>query len=441
MKLLLLSFFICFVLILEAKEPLSLEACVSFALEHNLSLKSQQYDVLKQRLHLANAKQQFLPAISANSYYNERFGRSIDPETNTALTNQFFTSGFGINASLSLFEGFRRSNRIKLEKNLLESERAGIQKAEDWLTFQIIELYSNALFYQGIIDVIREQVDLSYRLLKRQRRMVELGQKSLLDLTDVEAQMAEDSLELERYEMEMNLAFHSLRKAMNYSLDEELELEVFQLQVVEAQSSNCNPVQVMLLAEKHLPQIRILEGQLKSAGLLLKETKASLWPSLTLNIGVSSAYNETTHDPDGETMSFSKQLDVNSGSYVGVNLSIPLFSRWCNHTNVKLAKLNNESAKQHYEEMWQQLRFDVYENTLLLGAALARYKAGIKNEAKQQMAFTNGEKRLENGLISTLDFYALENSLTHSKIERLRLSIELFLQYKTIEYYVSGTIM
>lgn len=55
----------------------------------------------------------FTPSVDGNSYGYYRWGRSIDPETNTYVTTTSLNQGFSVSAGISLFDGFSAINNLK----------------------------------------------------------------------------------------------------------------------------------------------------------------------------------------------------------------------------------------------------------------------------------------------------------------------------------------
>ena len=93
---------------------------------------------------------------------------------------------------------------------------------------------------------------------------------------------------------------------------------------------------------------------------------------------------------------------------------IPIFNRLHNRTNIQKAKIDKDLAENYYEKEYSKIQYGIHENALLLESAIKQYQSAMKSEEKQLTAFKAGEKKLETGLINTIDFYTLKNEYARS---------------------------
>ena len=60
----------------------TLDDCISYAKEHNLSIKQSEIDLKSTDIDRLQAKGAFLPSINGNLSYNFNSGKNINPVTN-----------------------------------------------------------------------------------------------------------------------------------------------------------------------------------------------------------------------------------------------------------------------------------------------------------------------------------------------------------------------
>ncbi len=82
----------------------SLDSCISYAINHNIEVRSRNLDRTSAELDVTEAKDAFLPTLDAGASQSFNFGRGLTSENTYANRN---TSQFGWNVSLSvpLFQG------------------------------------------------------------------------------------------------------------------------------------------------------------------------------------------------------------------------------------------------------------------------------------------------------------------------------------------------
>jgi outer membrane protein len=425
---------------LKSQEVFSWRESVQYAMKHNLTI--QRYELFRERqeLNVNSAKYAFLPSVYGSAGYNQSFGRSIDPETNDIINRDFYSNNYNINGSLTLFRGFVRTNRLKYESYILQYQQQSLEAQKMLVAFSVLDSYFNALFYAGMREISREQVAISQRSLEKTEKMLQLGQVSGSAVREIEAQLAQDSLTTIQFEVQWIQAIHSLKRQMNFPIADTLILKELEIQNDSILASTLNTENIMLHAKTNLPEIKMLENNLKASEKRLAQIRGYAFPELSMGSYWSSGYYETTTDQSGNTLSFNDQLKGNARKNIGISLSIPLFNRLNNYNNIQMAKVNYQLAKNEYETELTNIEYTIHENILDLQAAIKEFRAAAKNVAKQKLAFETAEMKKDKGLIDIIDYNEMKNQYAKSKAEQLRTSLQLFLKYKTIQYYLSGEI-
>ena len=91
----------------------TLQECVEYALENNISVKQSELDVLATDIERLSAVGNFLPSISANSGVSENTGLSFNPVTNNAQTTTFLSVTGRVNVGYTLFDGLRNFRALQ----------------------------------------------------------------------------------------------------------------------------------------------------------------------------------------------------------------------------------------------------------------------------------------------------------------------------------------
>ena len=99
---------------------LDLEQCLEIALENNLQLKRSIINEQLQKVGYNQSLLQQAPTLNLFSNYGNNYGRSIDPTTNTFISNNSSFSGVSASSNFNIFSGFSVRNNIKKSKILLE---------------------------------------------------------------------------------------------------------------------------------------------------------------------------------------------------------------------------------------------------------------------------------------------------------------------------------
>ena len=101
---------------INAQEKWSLEKCIDYAVENNITIKQSGLDTKATKENLFQSKVDLLPDL--NGYYNHTLNGSNAPSNSTFdYTNESFYEGsLGLYSELNLFNGFQKINTVQKNK-------------------------------------------------------------------------------------------------------------------------------------------------------------------------------------------------------------------------------------------------------------------------------------------------------------------------------------
>lgn len=178
----------------QAQKVWTMDECIDHALHHAVSIRQQQLQIEAARDQVVESKLAFTPSVSANTSGSFSWGRNIDPETNTYNTVNYFSTGFSLGASMTLWDGGRSIIALREAKLNRQRQLNELQHLQINLELNVIQAYINALYYQESQQLHQQKLADSRSLLRRTQVQAELGLKGKADLTQIEAQVADDEL-------------------------------------------------------------------------------------------------------------------------------------------------------------------------------------------------------------------------------------------------------
>jgi outer membrane protein len=98
----------------------SLEDCISYAIEHNITLKDADLNTSISQVDYNQSKSAKLPNLFGSASQNFSSGTSIDPITSDYVSDQILSTNLGIKSSVTLFQGNQLTNQVKQNKLLIE---------------------------------------------------------------------------------------------------------------------------------------------------------------------------------------------------------------------------------------------------------------------------------------------------------------------------------
>lgn len=436
-----ITIFICLSILshLNAQPRWTYQNCIEYAWKHNLTLKNVAYDTKKQDLNYHSAFYNFLPTVNASAGYDIRNGRSIDPNTNGIVEREFFSNSYGMGADLLLFNSFRKQNQLSFEKYRLIAAESEFERQKNDLAFSVLNAFVDHKINSGLAEIQREQLGLSEREVHRIEKRIDLGLGSGSDLYEAQARLAADKFLLVRYQNLVNTSENELKRLLNLPVDTTLALAGIQTE--HNHFTHTGADSITDIAKSELPEVKTTRALLKAAQKEVKIARSSLSPSLGAYANWGSGYYETSVDPEGEVIPFSDQIKNNRNLNYGLSLNIPLFDRLTGRTELQRAKINREQAENNLKMALNEMEYQVNQAMLDWRGAIAEYNSAQKKVNSMALAFEVAMKKREKGLISSMDFYEAKNNLSVAKAELLRTGLQLFLRERTINFYLTGTLI
>ena len=409
---------------------MTLHDCMAYAISNSTKIRIQQAAIGDAQIDRRDAALAlFTPQISAQTYAYYNFGRSIDPQTNTYFNTTSFHNNYGVSAGYDLFDGFKAVNNYKISKTGMLIADSQEKQVEADICLAVMEAYYNVVYYKRLCDVYEEQVAVAEQALAKAKRQEELGQKGHADVIQMEADLADRQYDLTNTYNMYESQRMTLADLMFWPVDEELVIDTsmpaWQVEPVSTSS-------VVDFALEHNPAVQIASWKELNAKRELNTAKWQTLPSVGLYAGWSTSYY--TYQ-GSQTAAFQDQFRNNGGEYVEVSVSIPIFNR--------LSRLSTISRKRHAlqkataeldqkkRDVESEVRRAVQDRD---GTATAYQQAQHKAEVQAE-AYNLNLKKLEQGLISPLEFQTANNNYLKAQADEMNSLFKYLIKQAVVRYY------
>ena len=412
---------------------MTLRDCVHYALSHSAEVRVLQADLGDAQLARRNAiLNAFTPEIDANTYAYSNFGRSIDPETNIYSNTTSFHNGYSLSAGITLFNGFRAINNMKITKIAEATGVTRIQQTEDKITLATIEAYCNVLYFTELSRTVQAQMETAETALRLAQRQKDLGQKSQADVLQMEAELSDRKYKYIVCENQLQNAYIMLKDIMLYPTE-----QPFSVTDVEADTMLSDAVHTMEVsrAADRLPAVIIAENERQTARLALKTARWQLLPSLSLYGGWSSTYFTYPGRTDYVTAPYGQQIANNGGEYVQLSLNIPIYNRLSRQTEIARRRNDCDRAEARYAQARQTVEAEIHRALADRDGAAAALQQAEQHAVLQQQLYTMSVRQFEQGLISALDYQTVADNHLTAVADLLNARLQLFLKTWVVRYY------
>lgn len=187
---------------------LSLNDCISIALNHNPAIKNARYNYGISKSNVGVARSEFFPTIGVGTgyKYNTTSSKRVTSDTNA----------YTVEATLNqLLWNFGRTNaNIKMQKFYLIADEYNFYNTVRETTFDVKQKYYNVLAARATVLINKAYVQINERNYQRTKAYFDEGIKSKIDLVNAEVTWSDSKIQLVQAENAYKNALVNLNNAM-----------------------------------------------------------------------------------------------------------------------------------------------------------------------------------------------------------------------------------
>lgn len=422
----------CFFFMNAPAQVMTMDECMAYAVEHSVSVCKQENALDNAKINYRQSVASLFPSVSASISASTNFGRSIDPETNSYTTVSTFGNSYSLSASMPLFAGLRYVNGIRAAKVARERGYSDLQIACDKVAMDVMRAYSDVVYYKGAVKIAEEHLSASREILRQAQKLHELGRKSAAEVAEVASQEANYDYLLAEQQNNLTMAWIALREVMNLPQD-------YTLEVVEEDGIivSCDNLQIQRIVENALDgnaQVVSSELAVKEYKLHYARAKGAWFPTISLSAGINTNYY-TNFDNKQAYPSFSSQFKNNSGEYVGVSMSIPIFSNLSRSASVRSSRNALRNAELELSAVRSSVESEVVQACSRMEGYGKLYNQAVKKVEASQLAYDGIAAKFEKGLVTAIELQSAATTLLQAKSERLRSQLQYMIEKRMVDYY------
>ncbi|WP_116769059.1 TolC family protein [Maribacter litoralis] len=411
----------------------SLEDCISYAIENNITLKDADINTNISEVDYNASKSAKLPNLFGSASQNFSSGTTIDPITSDYVSDQIHSTNLGINSSVTLFQGNQLNNQVKQNKLLIEQNSLLAQEAKNNIVISILESYLQTLYSKEGISIAENNLDASEKEVLRAKSRLDAGTIALSDYTEAQSQAATNKFNVIAAKNDYELNIINLKQLLELSPLEDLQIEtVDENQDLFHLELNREAIYTNALA--YLPEVEASNTNILINEKELDIAKGGYLPTLSLTGSLGTGYTSISDN------TFTDQLDVNFNQRLGLSLSIPIFNRNQTKSAVQIASFNIEKAeiqKQTVEKEVIKKVETAYQNALSSQEQLIA--AEVSKEAAEQ-SYNLAQKKYELGDLSTTDLVISQNTYTNAQQNYLQSKYLNILYHQLLQFYQGNEI-
>jgi outer membrane protein len=416
----------------------TLEDCINYAVTNNLSLRRQQLQTETYETNLLKSRLDYLPSLNFRSNAQLGFGRSIDPVTNLITFKQNISNSYTLSTSLNVFDGFATLNTAAANKFMYKAGLESELIARNTLILEILGQYYQVLYYRGIEEASRMQMELSEKQNFRVSRMVETGKEALSRQYEMESRLSDDRLSYTIAHNNASQAVTTLKHMLQLSQETDFDVLIPDLSRVPVADIDYSIDSVYKTASETLPRLKAIEYELEANRKQISAAKGNLSPKISVGGAVYTGYYKVISEDATDQVSFSNQLKNNNSQAIYFSLDIPIFNNFSIGQSIKTAKIRKTDTALRLELEKNNLYTEIENACLDYARGKDEYLAAQANLEYNNKSFEAVEKKFEQGLVDVTDYSASKTNLFRAEAEALRTKLQMMIRKLSISFYTSG---
>lgn len=404
---------------------LSLDSCLRYAYQHNLTIQNTQLNKDLAQITLDQARLSFTPAVNASASETFGFGNETTADGN-----------YGVNANWTLFNGMSRVKTYQRSKLGVEQSLLQIKQSENNIAAQIIQAYLTVLMNEELLKHQQEVLVTSEEQQKEGEAKYKVGRLLESDYKLLVANYVSAVSEIENTRLTIQTNLTDLKNLM--CMDPTLSLQVerhsdtlhsdaYTLETLDS---------VMARAQRNLPDLQIDHLNVTMAQHDVAIARASYLPTLGMNAGTSYYGGRTnTVDANG-TLITAGGLNTN----IGLSLNIPIWSQGQVKKQVAQSKINLQQAQIQEQQTALDLSKQITDQYNSTTQSLNTFRASEQLADAYKDSYDVYLAKFKAGTVTTVELLQQQNQYLNALNTFLQNKYSFIMASKILDIYMGNDI-
>lgn len=405
----------------------TLEDCINYAKENNIQINTLKLSSDAAKLDWQQSKNNRLPNVNGTISQSLVNSNNADPVIGGFQTQANFSSNYGINSSMTIYNGGYLNNDIRSKSLSLESANLTVQETTNNITLSITQAFLNILLAKENITYLKQVLSTSDAQLKQSQQRFDAGSISKKDLLQFQSQLASDNYNLVTANNNYQTNIVNLKQLLQ--LPASYQMEVAEPASVEPQQAVVSLNEAMSAAQEIRPEVKNSEVGVSIAETELAKTKAGRLPTVSLGVNLSSGFS------DNRDAKYFSQLNNNFYQSLGATIAVPIFSRKLNKTNIAKSKIAIEQAKLDLLNTKTVLNQQVEQAYINLRNAQAQFVAAQTQLKAAEESYHITDEQLKLGAVNAVDVMTQRNTYVQALQSFVQAKYSAVLYNKIYDFY------
>ena len=423
-------------MVMAQKKIWTLEECVNYAVENNLSIQQYELDLELSTIDKSDAVGSFLPNLNGMLNGQSNTGLSFDPTNNQPVNTTQITSSGSVTSSVNLFNGLRNIHRLNRAKLNAIGSKYRLDDLVNDIRLNVAINYLRILSNKEATKVAKALYAVTEQDLNKTRELVESGVVAKGDLLEIEATAATREQQIINAENEVLISRINLAQLLQITDYENFDISDAEFEVPAADILKNSPKVIFDKAMTYWYETKFFETNVDLAEKDLAIAKGAAYPSLDAFFNYNTRYSDQFFDPiTGQVIPFKDQLWINDGIAFGAQISIPVFNGFSTRNNIKRSEINVKKAELDLEQNKLELETNINQAYVDVVNSSKAYEAALKTREARTLALDYSKERFDVGIMNSFDYSQSQARVDNAEAEVIRTKYDYVFRIKVLEFY------
>ena len=441
-ELVIISALMLSMLTVSAQKQWTLQECLDYALENNITLQKSQLQKRSATEDLIGSKHALLPTLNAST--NQSLGYQpwkdsgistvTNGTVNTKVDKTSYNGSYSLSGQWTVWNGNKNYNNIKLNGLTEQQAELTVHETANTIQERIAQLYAQILYMAENVKVKEQTLETSKKNEARGQEMLNVGKMSKADLAQLTAQRANDEYNI--VEARGQLMEYKLQLKQQLEITDEDEFDVA-IPTIDDERLLAEIPPLQSVYEEALinrPEMERLQLAIKSSDVSLAIAKAGWLPTVNMTGGVTTSTNSLSNNGWGD------QMKTNVNTSVGLGVTMPIYDGRTTKTAVNKAKIKQLQAHLDLLDKQKTLYADIQKYWVNALTNQQKYKAATSSVESAQESYDLLSEQFRLGLKNIVELMKGKDNLLSAQQNKLQSKYLALYNKQMLDFYQTGVI-
>ena len=441
-ELVIISALMLSMLTVSAQKQWTLQECLDYALENNITLQKSQLQKRSTTEDLIGSKHALLPTLNAST--NQSLGYQpwkdsgistvTNGTVNTKVDKTSYNGSYSLSGQWTVWNGNKNYNNIKLNGLTEQQAELTVHETANTIQERIAQLYAQILYMAENVKVKEQTLETSKKNEARGQEMLNVGKMSKADLAQLTAQRANDEYNI--VEARGQLMEYKLQLKQQLEITDEEEFDVA-IPTIDDERLLAEIPPLQSVYEEALinrPEMERLQLAIKSSDVSLAIAKAGWLPTVNMTGGVTTSTNSLSNNGWGD------QMKTNVNTSLGLGVTMPIYDGRTTKTAVNKAKIKQLQAHLDLLDKQKTLYADIQKYWVNALTNQQKYKAATSSVESAQESYDLLSEQFRLGLKNIVELMKGKDGLLSAQQNKLQSKYLALYNKQMLDFYQTGVI-